>query len=294
MFYRRKLILALLEVFGGRLEKINLQKLLFLVTDRQSKPDYDFIPYKFGSYSFSANADLTTMVKHGYVIEDDMSFTKKDTQPYLPSLKETDKKLVSQVHTFFQKYDSDALMKHTYINYPYYAINSVSARRLLNNEQLEKVNNKKPVSAETILFTIGYEGISLEAYLGKLIKNDVKLLVDVRNNPLSQKYGFSKTLLSRYCYSLNIEYIHFAEVGIQSEDRRELNDQKSYDALFDAYKLKTLPKTMPIQNEILQLLRNKKRIALTCFEANICQCHRKHLSEAITQLPGWDFKLKHI
>jgi hypothetical protein len=30
---------------------------------------------------------------------------------------------------------------------------------------------------------------------------------------------------------------------------------------------------------------------LTCFEANICQCHRKHLAEAIIQLPQWKYEL---
>ena len=61
MFYRRKIILALLQLFEGELEKIRLQKLLFLFTQKQEKAEYDFIPYKFGCYSYSANADLTTM-----------------------------------------------------------------------------------------------------------------------------------------------------------------------------------------------------------------------------------------
>ena len=294
MFYRRKIILALLEVFGGRLPKINLQKLLFLITHRQSKPAYEFIPYKFGSYSYSANADLTAMVKHGFLTEDDNSFTKKDKQSYLSLLIEADRKLVNLAYSVFKNYDTDALMKHTYINHQYYAINSTTASRLLNKEQLEKVSANRPFSGKTILFTIGYEGISLEAYLNKLLKNDVRVLADVRNNPLSQKYGFSKNQLIRYCNSLNIEYVHFAEVGVQPGERKELNDQSDYDLLFTRYRENTLPKTISTQNRILDLLIEKKRIALTCFEANICQCHRKHLSEAIIQLPGWRFELKHI
>jgi uncharacterized protein (DUF488 family) len=118
--------------------------------------------------------------------------------------------------------------------------------------------------------------------------------VDVRNNPQSQKYGFSKSLLQKHCNSINIEYIHFGEVGIQSAFRQILNSQNDYDVLFDSYKESTLANTVNIQNEILNLLIDKKRIALTCFEANICHCHRKHLAEAITQLPGWNFELKHI
>ena len=61
MFYRRKIILALLEAFDNELEKIKFQKLLFLLGKQQEKPEYDFVPYKFGCYSFSANADVIAM-----------------------------------------------------------------------------------------------------------------------------------------------------------------------------------------------------------------------------------------
>ncbi len=294
MFYRRKLILAVLQVFGDRLPKINLQKILFIISQRQLKPIYDFIPYKYGSYSYSLNADLVAMSNQGFVIDDNSSFEKKDKRNYLTELNKKDRELVNQITLLFRNQNADALMKYTYIHYPYYAINSVTAERLLNKDQMEKVIAKKISLNSTILFTIGYEGISLEAYLNKLLKNDIKVLVDVRNNPLSQKYGFSKSQLINYCNSINIDYRHFAELGIQSEERKELITQKDYDILFDSYKDKTLSQTIVSQNQILKLLVEKKRIALTCFEANICQCHRKHLSEAITFLPDWKYELKHI
>lgn len=294
MFYRRKVILAIIEAFGGFIEKIALQKLLLLFIKRQLKPDYDFIPYHYGCYSFSANADLTAMVKHGILNEDEKIFAKKDTINYTSKLSVSDKKNLIELHTLYGKMSSTALMKHTYLNHSYYAINSKVAKELLTAEQYQKVYTAKPVSSETILFTIGYEGISLEEYLNKLIKNDVKLLVDVRNNAMSMKFGFSKSQLLKYCNSLGIEYMHIPEVGIQSEFRQELNSQADYDSLFNQYKSSTLSKTKSSQEKIFDLLLKKKRIALTCFEANICQCHRKHLSEAITSLPNWDYELKHI
>lgn len=294
MFYRRKIILALLQVFGGRLEKINLQKLLFLVCQKQKDPEYDFIPYLYGCYSHSAKADLFTMVKKDFLSEDETGYSKKDKQNYLTALDEADKKLINQAYLLYHKMDGDGLMKYTYTNFPYYAINSTTAKRLLTKDQIVKVNTCRPALTNTTLYTIGYEGISLETYLNKLIQNDIKVLVDVRNNPMSQKFGFSKSQLIRYCEGLNIEYTHFADVGIQSEYRQELNEQSDYDNLFNSYKKKTLPKTISTQENILTILKDKKRIALTCFEANICQCHRKHLAEAITQLPQWKYELKHI
>lgn len=294
MFYRRKVILALLQIFEGTIDKISLQKLLYLFTKYQTKPEYDFIPYKYGCYSYSANADLTAMVKKGMLSETTSHFTINETTNYFNTLKADDKKLMLYVKDQYGKMNADALMKHTYLNFPYTAINSVKAKEILTTEQLEKVNNSRPKNNKTVLFTIGYEGISLEEYLNRLLKNDVKVLVDVRNNPLSMKYGFSKSQLQRYCNSLGIEYVHYPEVGIQSEQRQELNTQADYDKLFAVYCENNLTKTISSQEKILNLLKEKKRIALTCFEANICQCHRKHLAEAIENLPNFEYEVKHI
>ncbi|MEO6329198.1 MAG: DUF488 domain-containing protein [Ginsengibacter sp.] len=294
MFYRRKIILALLQAFEGHLPKISLQKLLFLFANRQAKPDYDFVPYLFGCYSFSANADLSTMVRQGLLSDAKASLTKLDKVNYLTTLNQKDRKILIDIKTTYGKLSSNSLMKLTYLNYQYFAINSLKAKEILTEKEYAKVLKAKPKNSKTILYTIGYEGISLEEYLNRLIKNDVKVLVDVRNNPLSMKFGFSKTRLKNFCASLDIEYLHIPQVGIQSEQRQELNSQVDYDKLFDTYKKSNLRQTTNYQEQILKLLKQKRRIALTCFEANICQCHRKHLAEAITKMPEWNFELKHI
>jgi uncharacterized protein (DUF488 family) len=294
MFYRRKIILALLQLFEGQIDKISLQKLLFLFTKRQTKAEYDFIPHLFGCYSYSAVADLTAMVNKEILSESKSHYTKVDTTDYLNILKETDRKLLQEIKSNYGKMTTDALMKYTYLYFPYWAINSKKAKEILSTEQFEKVNNSRPKGDKTVLFTIGYEGISLEEYLNRLLKNDVKILVDVRSNPLSMKYGFSKSQLQRYCENLGIRYVHFPEVGIQSEQRQELNTQADYDKLFAIYRQSYLTKTTVLQEKILNLLKENKRIALTCFEANINQCHRKHLAEAIESLPSFEYEVKHI
>lgn len=294
MLYRRKVLLAMLQAFDGHLEKIAFQKLLFLFTSRQTKPEYDFIPYHYGCYSITANVDLTAMAQSGLVSENESAFKKTDKANYVSKLTDADKKILTDIKTTYGKYNSRTLMKLVYLNYQYYAINSKSAQELLNEEQYAKVLAAKPKSNKTILFTIGYEGISLEEYLNRLVKNDVKVLVDVRNNPFSMKFGFSKNELKKYCENVGIEYAHVPEVGIRSDMRQELNSQEDYDTLFKTYQKSNLTETVKQQKEILELLQTKKRIALTCFEANICQCHRKPLAEAIAQLPGWDYELKHI
>src|SRR5665647_2697037 len=67
LYYRRKIVLALLQVFGGSLTAKSLQKYLFLFTREQANKSFDFIPYKYGCFSFQANQDLSTMAKYGYI-----------------------------------------------------------------------------------------------------------------------------------------------------------------------------------------------------------------------------------
>ncbi len=295
MYYRRKIILSVLQVFGGELEKIQLQKLLFLFTRFQKdKKSFDFVPYKFGCFSFQANADLSTLKKYGIVSDTDKIWKKEDEINYLSELKNDDKKTISDFKIIYGNKTSDDLIKLTYKRYPYYSINSTVADKYLSVEEFRNLDNYRSFDDEIVLFTIGYEGITLEAYLNKLIKNNIKVLCDVRKNALSMKYGFSKSQLKNACNGVGIEYIHIPEVGIDSEQRQELKNQIDYDSLFKIYKEKNLKESIDSQTKILNLLTNNKRIALTCFEADICQCHRKHLSEAITNLKDFKYKLEHI
>ena len=294
MYYRRKVILALVQSFGGSLGKTQLQKLLLLYTKKQEKPDYHFVPYKYGCYSFQAAADISTMQKYGQVRVSNKGIEKADPIDYVSLLKEKDRIALKQLYLLHGGKDYKDLIHYTYTHHPYYAIHSGIADRYLNTGELREVTGYKPTASKTILYTIGYEGISLEQYLNKLIEKDVRVLVDVRNNPMSMKYGFTKSQLQNACTSVGIEYLHLPEVGIVSEQRQALNCQADYDNLFARYRKETLPYTVSAQERILLLLQEKERIALTCFEANICQCHRKHLAEAIENLSGFSYEVKHI
>lgn len=67
LYYRRKILLALLEVFEGQLTAKSLQKYLFLFTRSQSEKTFDFVPYRYGCFSFQANQDIATMAKYGFI-----------------------------------------------------------------------------------------------------------------------------------------------------------------------------------------------------------------------------------
>jgi uncharacterized protein (DUF488 family) len=294
MYYRRKVLLSLIEAFGGELDKMSLQKLLFLFSRQQTEKSFHFVPYKFGCFSFQANADLGTLSKYKLVEETGNTWKKTDQINYINELKAQDQVAIKFVVKQYKGLSKDDLVKLTYKSYPYFAINSTIAATLLNKDELARVDQQKTNKPETVLFTIGYEGLSLEEYLNKLIINGIKVLCDVRRNPLSMKYGFSKSQLKNACNGVGIEYVHIPEVGIESDKRQELNTQADYDSLFAFYKESTLNSEVAKQNEILGILMQKKRVALTCFEANINQCHRKHLAESISGLEGFSYELKHI
>lgn len=294
MYYRRKVILALLESFNGELGKTSFQKLLFLFTRHQEKPAFDFVPYNFGCFSFQSYADMRTMTKYKMVAEEKEKWIKTDKENYTSTLNAKDKLVLLYIKNKFGESSSDELIEYTYKNYPYYAFNSTISKKFLNAEQLSKVSKTVPKNNETILYTIGYEGISLEQYLNKLILNNVKVLCDVRKNSLSMKYGFSKSQLQGACEKMKIKYVHIPDLGIDSDKRQSLNSQNDYNRLFKQYEKTTLVENKTAITTVLKLLKQNERIALTCFEAHQCQCHRGTLAKAITQLPEWKYELKHL
>lgn len=294
MYYRRKILLALLQEFGNKLEKMRLQKLLFLLSRFQKAPAYHFVPYQYGCFSFQSMADIRTLEKYNILEQNEQSINHISSVDYMAQLKPQDGQAIRDLKKIYGSKSSDELVRSTYISHPYYAINSVIARDILDSTQYQKVLEARPTKNKIVLFTIGYEGSSLEEYLNKLIRQDVRALIDVRNNPVSMKFGFTKSTLQNACEKVGIAYIHIPEVGIQSELRQELKNQADYNQLFEEYKASVLPQTKVNQHDIFQLLEKYERIALTCFEADICQCHRKPLAEAIARLDGWKYELKHI
>lgn len=294
MYYRRKILLALLEVFDGKLEKLQLQKLLMILSSRQKGQTFHFVPYRYGCFSFQANADLSTMKKYQQVEEQEKNWIKITPEAYLPVLKPADRSLIKSLKLSFSNKNSDELIRYTYQQFPYYAINSTIAGKYLNDLELAVVEASRPQSEVQGLYTIGYEGLSLEQYLNKLIAADVKVLCDVRKNSFSMKYGFSKSQLQKACEGVGIQFIHIPEVGIVSGKRKELHTQQDYDQLFEEYRQTVLPESIPQQKQILELIRKHHRVAITCFEADLCQCHRRDLAEAICQLPDFKYQLIHL
>jgi len=132
--------------------------------------------------------------------------------------------------------------------------------------------------------TIGYEGRTIDEFVAILVAARVDVLVDVREQAISRRRGFSKKALTAAVEAVEITYRHEPLLGNPRANRdpfragsqnarrvflRHLNNgsRDTYDA-------------------IVELARTNV-IALVCFERDHDQCHRSCISaQAQREHPG--------
>lgn len=288
--YRQKALVGLLSALGGSAGNTDFQKYLFLYAQEfEDTPSFEFVPYKYGCFSFQSYADKRRLIEIG-ALEDTADW--KLSSDFL--VQPDDNSKFDEFVATRGKLKGDRLIKYVYKMYPYYAINSEIAEEKLTTEELKMVDSSRPSFDQPCFFTIGYEGSSFEGYLNRLLQNGVHMLIDVRRNPLSRKYGFSKKTLSETVEKLGIKYLHIPELGIASEKRRELITQSDYDQLFDEYECQELIDNKASIRRIANLMKQHHRIAITCFEAHVCMCHRGRVANALSELADWDYDIRHI
>jgi uncharacterized protein (DUF488 family) len=296
MIYRKKILLSIFNEFGGTLEKLSLQKLLFLYCNEHSTlAHYEFLPYKYGAFSFAANTDLTSLKKAGYLQETETTWemlSEHDLTDIAPEV--ADYLAIVKLKKAYSDYNADDLVKYTYKKYPYYATNSVIAQRILDKKDYEIVTALKSAKTTTGLFTIGYEGKTVDSFFNLLLRNGIKLLCDVRKNAYSMKPGFSKAQLKPVCDSVGITYIHYSELGIASQLRKELHTQADYDMLFSNYVNETLTVKTNEQKKLLEDYKHYGNAALTCFERDPVCCHRSRLAESLMLLSKDTTPIQHL
>lgn len=286
MIYRRRILLAVLERARDCVGKIRLQKLLFLLTRHQKEPAYHFLPCRFGGYSFQAARDARVLAAHHGLLEigdhDYRLCGEAVKGGFLASLSDEDSEGLENVFQAYGNKRNSDLIYEIYEQYPGCAINSelLDRPRYVALQAAVEKERQKPETGHPTLYTIGYEGLCVEQYVSRLIEKNVSILVDVRRNPLSRKYGFSKSHLIQITGECGIEYRHIPAFGIEGDRRRNLKSRSDYDRLFDSYR-KSLPQKEDELNRLQAILGDHPRIALTCFEKDHTWCHRNVLAEVV-------------
>lgn len=295
LFVRQRKLLQLLDALGGSAGKLDFQKLLFLYCQEPaSGSPYDFVPYRFGAFSFTSYADRRKLIERGLLVDDDHRW----------QLSEDGRRLVRRyidkpLSDFAERYRTlrgDELVAHTYRRFPFFATRSEIADRVLKGDlaALDRIASFHNSPSGSPLHTIGYEGHTLESYLTLLLRSCISLLCDVRRNPISRKYGFSKNTLARACDGVGIRYEHLPELGIASELRKGLDTQADYDALFNEYVHNSLPQQTEALKKARGWLDAGERLAFTCYERLPNQCHRHCVAEALESGSEKDRRAQHL
>lgn len=287
---RDAILLYLPAENGGEMSSLGLQKRLFFLAEREKQggvpPSFDFYPHLRGCFSFTAAYMLQKLRAASLIRKQGGTYSLNDYCT-LPKIPYADRMRIAQVVRETQGASDEELAMRVYTRYPFYAINSPWASQLLagDTEALRRIEECKPRRCDTgALFTIGYEGMSIEGFFKLLAQKGVTCLCDVRCVPFSYKLGFSKEQLGELAHAMNFRYLHLPTLGIASHRRKQLETQEDYDRLFAEYKARDLPGMQSTLRELAHMIEGGERIALMCFEANILQCHRRILAERLSEM----------
>ena len=140
------------------------------------------------------------------------------------------------------------------------------------------------------IFTIGYEGLSIDVFLALLEENNIETIVDVRMLPLSRKPGFSKKVLCDILNLSGFEYIHMPLLGCPKDVRNKYKADSDW-RLYTLGFMQHLAKQEEALRELSDLALSAN-CALLCFEADHNFCHRAMVANALMESSG--FNIKHL
>ncbi len=136
------------------------------------------------------------------------------------------------------------------------------------------------------IFTIGYEGIDIDAFLALLKKYNIDTVIDIREFPGSRKPGFAKTALSNLLNLSGIEYLHVVALGCPKpvrEQYKQDNNWKRYTQGFLEH--------LNNQDQAIAYVADTaaySNCALLCYEADYHFCHRSMVANAVREYNGMD------
>lgn len=278
MLNRQKAVLLLLQQAGRAVSSIQLMKWSFLLANETPSHGgttfYDFVPYQYGPYSFTLEQEQGALMRNGL-----LEIIEEGQVRLTPAGQQTELKLTGDVpqdiryitNTYGDR-SSQALINLVYQKYPWYTINS----------QLSGQPRTTPPIVDCAIYTMGYEGLTADAFLNRMLEAGIRRIIDVRNNPVSRRYGFHKSTLTRLAKLLGLEYVHVPELGIPSAERSQLESFAQYQDLFCAYET-ALPQVLEQQRTVARLLEEKPSV-LVCMEADPHFCHRSVLAQSLTQI----------
>lgn len=134
-----------------------------------------------------------------------------------------------------------------------------------------------------MLFSVGYEGRTIDRFIEMLKRNGVDVLMDVRLNAISRKAGFSKRKLEAALADAGIEYVHEPLLGNPKENRDAF---RSGGDLADGRRRFAARLSNGSGGALADLaeMASERHVAVLCFEEDSQRCHRKVITDEAQEL----------
>jgi Uncharacterized conserved protein len=129
------------------------------------------------------------------------------------------------------------------------------------------------------LFTIGYQGATVERLVETLTAAEVSILIDTRETPMSRRPEFRRRALEASLLDAGIRYVSIPALGAPKALRAQVGD---WDVFAEGYR-ERLGLVRKELERILPLV-TAERACLLCFEADPAACHRSLLAHEIQGL----------
>lgn len=284
MLRRQRTTLAVLTAAQQPLPSTELFKLMFLLGQEtfigRDNTFYEFVPYRYGPFSFALNRELEALTAYGYARAEQSGPTTSYaiTDPGAKEAKLADSDTMRATKVIVSKYGKRGLrvlLKDVYARYPWYSTRSELKDLIPPNAPVLPV-------AQPAIYTIGYEGRSVDGFLDDLLRVGIRLILDVRANPVSRKYGFASTALRRITEKLEIGYEHWPALGIPSEKRHGVESSEDFRQLFIYYQRELLPKRAAEIRKVAERIATTPA-ALLCMEKDPRDCHRSRLAAVLAE-----------
>lgn len=133
-----------------------------------------------------------------------------------------------------------------------------------------------------MIYTIGYQGKSVDEIRERLLAEGIRTVVDVRRHPVSRwRPDCSKSRLESALASVQIDYEHIGALGTPREIRQRFKETADR-AVFRSHYGRYLDSQQSAFGRLVAMV-TRKAICLLCYEHDADQCHRSYLAERLHQ-----------
>ncbi|HEX9774466.1 MAG TPA: DUF488 domain-containing protein [Actinomycetota bacterium] len=148
------------------------------------------------------------------------------------------------------------------------------------------------LNSKTTLYTIGYAGKTLRAFVDVLKKNRIESVIDIRQTPMSRQPGFSRNRLAEGLRKAGITYEHVAALGNPPQIRAMFHGPAITEGRKRYRQLLNNGRSHHV--DWLVAVAEAQRTAIMCLESSPDQCHRQVVGEVAAERAAGSVKVREL